>query len=203
MLLRGCRLPPTRNERAGAPCSVHGRTEDTMTNTTPGRSARPWAAALVAGTLAAMAALLVALGGGTAGAQEARSVDLDVTKTVYPKTVQVGERQTFTIKITNDGTTRAERVRMTDPLPSEVRFIRASTSREVPGSCGIEDRVVTCLLGTLRADRTVTVKIYVKPVVAGSYTNRAYASFDNSSARGSGAPEASDAANAVAKPQGD
>jgi hypothetical protein len=53
-----------------------------MRNTTPRRSARLWAAALVAGTLAAMAAPLVALGGGTAGAQEARSVDLDVTKTV-------------------------------------------------------------------------------------------------------------------------
>jgi len=174
-----------------------------MRNTTPGRSARLWAAALVAGTLAAMAALLVALGGGTAGAQEARSVDLDVTKTVYPKTVQVGERQTFTIKITNDGSTRAERVRMTDPLPSEVRFIRASTSREVPGSCGIEDRVVTCRLGTLRADRTVTVKIYVRPVVAGSYTNRAYVSFSESSARERDATVYSDAARAVVEPGGE
>ena len=173
-----------------------------MTNTSPGRSARPWAAALVAGTLAAMAAMLVALGGGTAAAQEARSVDLGVTKTVYPKTVQVGERQTFTIKVTNHGSTRAERVRMTDPLPSEVRFIRASTSREVPGSCGIEDRVVTCRLGTLRADRTVTVKIYVRPVVAGSYTNRAYVSFGESSARGTDAPDASDAARAVVEPAG-
>lgn len=85
---------------------------------------------------------------------------------------------------------------MRDPLPSKVRFIKASTSREVPGSCGIEDRVVTCRLGTLRADRTVTVKIYVKPVEAGSYTNRAYASFDNSSARASDVSEASDAATA-------
>ena len=68
---------------------------------------------------------------------------------------------------------------MRDPLPREVRFLRASTSRAVPGSCGIEDRVVECRLGKLRADRTVTVKIYVRPVVAGSYVNRAYASFRN------------------------
>ncbi len=173
-----------------------------MTDTAVGRRARSWA--LAAGALAAVAALLVAvLWGGAAGAQEARVVDLDVEKTVHPRTVQVGERQTFTVKITNDGSTRAERVRMRDPLPSKVRFIRASASREVPGSCGIEDRVVTCRLGTLRADRTVTVKIYVKPVVAGSYTNRAYASFDNSSARASGAFEVSDAASALAKPRGD
>ena len=150
-----------------------------MTDTAAGRRARPWVA-LVAGAFAVMAALLlVVLGGGTAGAQEARSVDLDVDKTVHPRTVQVGDRQTFTIRVTNDGSTRAERVRTRDPLPSKVRFTRASTSREVPGSCGIGDRVVTCRLGTLRADRTVTVKIYVRPVVAGSYTNRAYVSFTN------------------------
>jgi uncharacterized repeat protein (TIGR01451 family) len=159
------------------------------------RTVRVWAGVLLAGALAA-AALLVALGGGTAGAQEAQSADLAVRKTVSPKSVQIGETQVFTIKITNEGSTRAERVRMSDPLPSKVRFIRASTSREVPGSCGIEDRVVRCRLGTLRADRTVTVKIYVRPVVAGSYTNRAYVSFDNSGAREGDASNISDAARA-------
>jgi uncharacterized repeat protein (TIGR01451 family) len=141
------------------------------------RTVKAWAGVLLAGALAA--ALLVALGGGAAGAQEARSVDLVVKKTVSPKSVQVGDRQVFTVKITNEGSTRARGVRMTDPLPREVRFLRASTSREVPGSCGMEDRVVECRLGALRADKTVTVKIYVRPVVAGSYVNRAYASFRN------------------------
>jgi uncharacterized repeat protein (TIGR01451 family) len=155
---------------------------------------------LVAG---AMAALLVALGGGAAGAQEARSVDLDVDKAVHPRTVQVGDRQTFTVRITNDGSTRAERVRMRDPLPSKVRFIRASTRREVPGSCGIEDRVVECRLGTLRADRTVTVKIYVRPVEAGSYTNRAFVSFTNPGTRERDPTNISDAAKATAEPAGE
>lgn len=175
-----------------------------MTNDfTPGRrTAKPWVAALLTGALAATAALLVVLGG-TAGAQEARSVDLDIKKTVNPRAVQVGERQVFTIRITNEGTIRAEAVRMSDPLPSKVRFIRAATSRQVPGSCGIDDRVVRCRLGTLGPDRTVTVKIYVRPVTAGSYTNRAFASFGNPGALGRGAPEASDAARAVAVAQGE
>ena len=148
-----------------------------MTNTkTTGLTIGLWAAALLAGALAATFALLATLSV-AAGAQETRAVDLAVKKTVSPRTVQVGEKQTFTIRITNNGTTRAQGVRMRDPLPSKVKFIRASTSREVPGSCGIEDRVVTCRLGKLGPDRTVTVKIYVKPVVAGSYTNRAYASY--------------------------
>jgi uncharacterized repeat protein (TIGR01451 family) len=141
------------------------------------RTVRVWAGVLMAGALAV--ALLVVLGGGAAGAQEARSVNLVVKKTVSPKSVQVGERQVFTVRVTNEGSTRARGVRMTDPLPREVKFLRASTSREVPGSCGIEDRVVECRLGALRADKTVTVKIYVRPVVAGSYVNRAYASFRN------------------------
>ncbi len=85
---------------------------------------------------------------------------------------------------------------MTDPLPREVRFLRASSSRQVPGSCGIEDRVVKCRLGALRADKTVTVKIYVRPVVAGSYVNRAYANFRN--ANGLLVEEDKDAARAEA-----
>ena len=158
---------------------------------------------MLAGAIAATTLLLVALAGGAAGAQEARSADLDVDKTVSPKTVQVGERRVFTVKITNHGSTRAEGVRMRDPLPSKVRFIRASTSREVPGSCGMEDRVVKCRLGKLRANGTVTVKIYVRPVAAGSYTNRAYVSFNNPSALGRDGSGISDTARAVAMPRGE
>jgi uncharacterized repeat protein (TIGR01451 family) len=134
---------------------------------------------------------------GAAGAQERRGVDLDVRKTVHPGAVKVGELQTFTVRVTNEGARRAEGVRMTDPLPSKVRFIRASTSREVPGSCGMDDRVVACRLGKLRAGRTVTVKIQVRPVVAGSYTNHAYASHGRPGALAPDAADASDAARAV------
>ena len=177
--------PPPHERRTG------------MTGTTTPRTVRLWVGMLLAVAIAA-AALLAALGGGAAAAQEARSVNLDVDKSVSPRTVQVGERQVFTVRITNRGSTRAREVRMRDPLPSAVRFIRAETSRHVPGSCGIEDRVVRCRLGTLRPDRSVTVKIHVRPVVAGSYINRAFAGFRNSTSRASGlsADESTDAARA-------
>jgi uncharacterized repeat protein (TIGR01451 family) len=180
-------LPPAPHER---------RTGMSGTTTTQ-RTVRLWAGVLLAVAIAA-AALLAVLGGGAAGAQAARGVNLDVDKTVSPRTVQVGERQVFTVRITNRGSARAREVRMRDPLPSAVRFIRAETSRHVPGSCGIADRVVRCRLGTLRPHRAVTVKIHVRPVVAGSYVNRAFASFGNSASRTSGlsADESSDAARA-------
>ena len=163
-----------------------------MANTTTIGTGRPWAAVLLAGALAA--AVLLALGP-TAGARAAQGPDLALNKTVYPKTVRVGEQQTFTVRVTNEGTARAEGVRMRDPLPSKVRFVRATTSRGVPGSCGIENRIVGCRLGALGVDRTVTVRIYVEPVVAASYTNRAYACFCSPGARN---PEPDDSHNSHA-----
>ena len=153
--------------------------------------------------VAAMLTLALALCGGTAlgttppETTGARGIDLDVRKTVHPGAVKVDELQTFTVKVTNDGARRAEGMRMTDPLPSKVRFVRASTSRGVPGSCGVDDRVLACRLGDLRPGRTVTVKIQVRPVVAGSYTNRAVASHANPGALGTGVPDASDASDAA------
>lgn len=168
-----------------------------MSGTTRPQKVRLWAGVLLAGAIAATA-LLAVLGGGAAEAQVTRGVDLDVDKSVSPRTVTVGERQVFTVRITNEGSVRARGVSMRDPLPSAVRFIRAETSRHVPGSCGIADRVVRCRLGTLRPNRSVTVRIHVRPVVAGSYVNRAFASFRNSTSRADGlsADESTDAARA-------
>jgi large repetitive protein len=120
---------------------------------------------------------------GPAQTQTAQGVDLTVRKSVSPKLVAVGERQNFTIKVTNEGNRRAKNVTMSDPLPGKVRFVKASTSRHDPGSCGLEPvRTVVCDLGTLRAGKTVTVWIIVKTVEAGSYTNRAFVSFGGASA---------------------
>ena len=66
---------------------------------------------------------------------------------------------------------------MEDPLPAKVRLVRASTSRHVPGSCGLEPiRTVVCDLGTLGPGKTVTIWIVVKNVEAGNYTNHVFAS---------------------------
>jgi uncharacterized repeat protein (TIGR01451 family) len=123
-----------------------------------------------------MASVLVAVMalGSVAGAQATGSADLALSKSVKPKVVTVGDKQTFTVKISNLRGDTARNVVMKDQLPTnKVRFIRASTSRHVPGSCSASGGVVTCELGKLRKGQTVTVKILVKNVEAGRYTNRA------------------------------
>jgi uncharacterized repeat protein (TIGR01451 family) len=115
---------------------------------------------------ALMAATVMLVLSGAARAQPTGSADLAVTKTVKPKLVTVGDNRTFTIKVTNERRDTARDVVMTDPLPDEVRFIRASTSRDKPGSCSARGGTVTCDLGNIRVDRTVTVKILVKTTEA-------------------------------------
>ena len=146
-----------------------------MANTT-GRTAAAaplWVLALLLAAAFAVAAVAT-FGAGSARAQLERSADLHVAKTVQPRQVTVGDNQTFTIKVTNARGGTAREVHMTDPLPTQVTFIRASTSRQVPGSCGRVQRIVTCDLGDLVVGRTVTVRIFVEATEAGRFTNRAF-----------------------------
>jgi uncharacterized repeat protein (TIGR01451 family) len=128
---------------------------------------KPTLLLVTAGIMVAVLAL-----GGAAWAQAA-GADLAVTKTVKPKVVAVGDNQTFTVKVTNQRGIRAKGVELTDDLPDEVRFVRASTSRHRPGSCDAQAGTVTCNLGRLGEDKSVTVKIVVRNVEAGRYVNRA------------------------------
>lgn len=126
----------------------------------------------------ALAVALLALVVLAEPAQSARGADLTVRKSVSPKVVTVGNRQTFAITVKNVGNRRATNVVMRDPLPGIVRFVRASTSRQVPGSCGLRaNRTVVCHLGTLRPGKTVRVWIFVRTVKAGTYVNRAFVSY--------------------------
>jgi uncharacterized repeat protein (TIGR01451 family) len=137
-----------------------------------------WVAMTLTAALAAAILALIVLAG-PAQTLTAQGVDLNVRKSVSPKTVAVGEKQTFTIRVSNEANHRARGVTMKDPLPGKVRFIGASTSRHVPGSCGLNsNRTVVCHLGTLQPGKGVTVWIVVKTVEAGSYTKRAYVSHD-------------------------
>jgi uncharacterized repeat protein (TIGR01451 family) len=149
-----------------------------MSTSTTGWRLPVGAMALLGAAFALVAVVLASFAGGAARAQDVgtdhRAADLHITKAVKPKSVPVGRTQTFVIKVTNERGDTARGVKVIDRLPRAVNFVRASTSRRVPGSCGKSGRTVTCNLGALRVGAEVTVKIFVKPVERGKYRNRAY-----------------------------
>ena len=134
-----------------------------------------WTLAALSLTLvAALVAALAFVDGRAANA--AAGADLRLHKTVQPKTVLVGQNQTFHIHVKNNSRRNATNVKVTDPLPTNVRFIRASTSLHRPGSCGNFRGTVECNLGTMQRGERVHIKIFVKAVKAGKYKNRAFVS---------------------------
>ena len=147
-----------------------------MSNTARMRSPLRLMTCLGVALIAALAAVGLIFGG-TARAQieaQHRAADLHINQRIKPRVVEVGHKQTFIIKATNQRGERARDVRMIDLLPKGLNFVRASTSRHVPGSCHKSGRTVEFRLGDLRAGRTVTVEIIVKPTQRGRYINRAY-----------------------------
>jgi uncharacterized repeat protein (TIGR01451 family) len=148
-----------------------------MSTNTTGYGFPVWATAVLLGAAFALVGVVMALGG-TARAQDVGTdhlaSDLHITKSVKPKSVPVGTKQTFVIKVVNERGDRARGVVMQDQLPNRVKFVRASTTLRDPGICGKSGRTVTCNLGSLRVGQSVTIQIFVKPVRTGKYVNRAF-----------------------------
>jgi uncharacterized repeat protein (TIGR01451 family) len=139
-----------------------------------------WVVAVL-GAVVALAA--VAIFGSTVQAQQSPTA-LSISKTVNPTVVTVGQNQVYTIRISNNTGARATNVQMRDPLPANVRFLRASTSLQRPGSCGLNaQRTVVCNLGNLPTTRSagaqVTIRIYVRTTAVGRYVNRAFVTHTN------------------------
>lgn len=93
-----------------------------------------------------------------------------ITKTASANPAFVGGTLTFTIPVTNTGTSPATNVVLTDLLPAGVTFVSANA----PCALG-PDNLLTCTLGTIPAGATTTVSIQVRPNVAGPITNTATA----------------------------
>jgi uncharacterized repeat protein (TIGR01451 family) len=96
---------------------------------------------------------------------EPPSADLAVTK-VAPATVLTGETFTYTIEVVNNGPDDATGVEVEDTLPAGVTFVSASAG------CVEAAGVVTCDVGDLAVDETVTIEIVVTaPATAGDLVN--------------------------------
>jgi uncharacterized repeat protein (TIGR01451 family) len=95
--------------------------------------------------------------------------DLMITKSDSPDPATVGSTLTYTLTATNNGPNDATGVMLTDTLPTGVSFVSVTPSQ---GTCTKLD-AVTCSLGTLASGANATVSLVVTPTTAGSITNTA------------------------------
>jgi len=97
--------------------------------------------------------------------------DLTVVKTGPAVPVAGGATFDYQIDVTNLGPDPATNVVITDPLPPEVAFVAAASAQ---GGCGYDGatRTLTCGLGALAVNQTVTVTLTVRVVRDGMILNQ-------------------------------
>ena len=102
----------------------------------------------------------------------APSHDLAIVKSDSPDPVTVGGFLTYTITVTNNGTSTSTAVVLTDALTSTLVFISATPSQ---GACSESGGTVTCNLGVLgpNSSTTVTITVATGSLTAGTLTNSA------------------------------
>jgi uncharacterized repeat protein (TIGR01451 family) len=93
--------------------------------------------------------------------------DLAVTKYGDPGFLYAGENLAYTVYATNNGPSTAIGVTLIDSLPIELNIVSIDTSQ---GSC-VENGDVTCDLGDILPDDTVTITIDTTASIDGVLTN--------------------------------
>jgi uncharacterized repeat protein (TIGR01451 family) len=98
------------------------------------------------------------------------SANVSITKAASVNPAEVGRIFTYNITATNAGPSAATNVVVTDALPAGVTFYSATPSQ---GSCAIASGTLTCQLGSLAMNASVTVALQVKPRQTGMLGNTA------------------------------
>ncbi|MGW8365455.1 hypothetical protein ACWGK1_33525 [Streptomyces wedmorensis] len=105
------------------------------------------------------------------GGQEVEA-DLSVTKT-GPATVSLGDQASYTVTVTNAGTTDAATgVTLADTLTGPGQLLSATPSQ---GTCTTTATSATCALGSLAPNTSATVTVMVEPTATGTLTDTATA----------------------------
>ncbi len=98
--------------------------------------------------------------------------DLVVEKNASANSLNVGKKITYTLFISNNGPQDATGVILTDTLPVLVSLLNA------PPKCAESSRVISCDIGDLEVDSTVTITIIVTATGEGYAVNNAQVSSD-------------------------
>ena len=96
------------------------------------------------------------------------AADLSVTKTANADTTTVGNNLTYTVTVTNKGTSNAKEVTLADTLPEGVQFISASVNPTQRSG-----NKLTFDLGNLNNGEAKTINITVTPPITGNITGSA------------------------------
>ncbi|MFD9410945.1 calcium-binding protein [Streptomyces sp. NPDC059989] len=101
------------------------------------------------------------------------SADLSVTKS-GATTLSLGDPVTYNVRVTNNGTSPATGVQLTDALTGTSGGTVLSTTT-TQGSCTTTPSQATCALGTLPVGATATVTVTAEPSRTGTLTDTATA----------------------------
>jgi large repetitive protein len=83
-------------------------------------------------------------------------VDLELTKVASNPAPHAGGQVSYTLSLVNNGPSPATGITITDPLPSGLTFVSATSGQ---GSCGAGGQTVVCNLGTLAPGGTALASI--------------------------------------------
>ena len=121
--------------------------------------------------------LLLALGAGlgTAAAQTAGSVSVGVTLSAVTNAVIFGDQFGYSLTISNDSTTAATGVVVSDILPPGFQYLYSQQSQ---GTFSALSNSVAFDVGVLAPGATATMQVFVQPQVPGLFTNLAMVSAD-------------------------
>ncbi len=97
--------------------------------------------------------------------------DLNIVKTGPTKPVLLGNTFTYKLAVENKGPSNAVETEVEDKLPSQVKFLSATTS---VGTCDqAPAEVLTCELGTMLPKAKATIEVTVEAVAVGKFDNTA------------------------------
>jgi len=96
-----------------------------------------------------------------------RLIDLVIVKTATSPTPLDGIVN-YTLTVTNKGPDTATNVQVADPAPSGITYLTVNTTK---GTCNLTASLITCSLGSLAADQTVTVAVTARATAVGTHTN--------------------------------
>jgi uncharacterized repeat protein (TIGR01451 family) len=102
-------------------------------------------------------------------------VDLSITKSGSPAVQELNQGNiTWTMVVTNHGPDADTGVTISDPMPAGNTYVSSTTTQ---GTCS-GGAILTCDIGPMAADATVTITLVTTPSTTGTQTNTAAVSGD-------------------------